>query len=82
MSDSFQKHAALLIGYNEEGFILRNSWGTSWGKDGYASLSNNYAFQALDEAYGVVMPSNEVGNPKPPQPHEKSFVEKILSYIL
>ena len=81
-NDSFQKHAALLIGYNEEGFILRNSWGTSWGKDGYASLSNNYAFQALDEAYGVVMPSNEVGNPRPPQPHEKSFVEKILSYIL
>ena len=80
-NESFQKHAALLVGYDEQGFILRNSWGTSWGKEGYASLSNSYAFHALDEAYGVVMPSNEVGNPRSPKPHEKSLLEWLLSFI-
>lgn len=29
-------HATLLVGYNNDGFILRNSWGKSYGKDGYS----------------------------------------------
>lgn len=28
-------HCIALIGYNDEGFIIRNSWGTSYGKNGY-----------------------------------------------
>lgn len=28
-------HAMTAIGYDQRGFILRNSWGASWGKDGY-----------------------------------------------
>jgi C1A family cysteine protease len=28
-------HAVAFVGYNEEGFILRNSWGTKWGENGY-----------------------------------------------
>ncbi len=79
--DSFQKHAALLVGYDEEGFILRNSWGKAWGEKGYATLSNDYAFQALDEVYGIIMPSNEVGNPKPPKPHEKSLLERLFFFL-
>lgn len=31
-------HAFLFAGYNEIGFLVQNSWGTSWGKDGYATL--------------------------------------------
>lgn len=29
-------HAITAIGYNEKGFIIANSWGTSWGDKGYA----------------------------------------------
>jgi hypothetical protein len=29
-------HAILVVGYNKGGFILRNSWGTSWGDKGHA----------------------------------------------
>tara|TARA_B100000513_G_scaffold171068_1_gene86968 strand:- start:106 stop:999 length:894 start_codon:yes stop_codon:yes gene_type:complete len=28
-------HAMTVIGYNEEGFIIRNSWGDTWGLNGY-----------------------------------------------
>lgn len=28
-------HAVTIVGYNSEGFIIRNSWGSSWGNNGY-----------------------------------------------
>lgn len=28
-------HCMAVVGYNERGFILRNSWGVSWGDDGH-----------------------------------------------
>ncbi len=32
-------HAFAIVGYNETGFWIQNSWGTSWGKRGFALLS-------------------------------------------
>ncbi|HKP61931.1 MAG TPA: C1 family peptidase [Polyangiales bacterium] len=31
-------HAFALVGYNERGFVLQNSWGESWGACGFALL--------------------------------------------
>ena len=31
-------HAFALVGFNERGFIVQNSWGTSWGHGGFAIL--------------------------------------------
>ena len=31
-------HAMAFVGYNKEGFILRNSWGKNYGENGYALL--------------------------------------------
>ncbi|HEY7131685.1 MAG TPA: C1 family peptidase, partial [Candidatus Limnocylindrales bacterium] len=31
-------HAFCLVGYNETGLLVQNSWGTDWGKDGFATL--------------------------------------------
>lgn len=31
-------HAIAIIGYDEEGFIIRNSWGKSYGYDGYSHM--------------------------------------------
>ena len=28
-------HAISIVGYNDDGFIIRNSWGKSYGENGY-----------------------------------------------
>ncbi|HOX42894.1 MAG TPA: C1 family peptidase [Myxococcota bacterium] len=48
-------HAACLVGYGPGYFILRNSWGRSWGKGGYAHVTDEYARAAFEDAYGVVV---------------------------
>lgn len=37
-------HAVLLVGYDRDAqtFIVRNSWGTDWGQDGYFTLPYEY----------------------------------------
>ncbi len=32
-------HAFALVGYNEIGFVVQNSWGTDWGDSGFAVLT-------------------------------------------
>jgi C1A family cysteine protease len=47
-------HAVALIGYTADNrFIVRNSWGTAWGDQGFAYASLGYAQAAFTEAYGV-----------------------------
>jgi hypothetical protein len=48
-------HAVALVGYTPDRFIVRNSWGTGWGDQGYAYASLAYAQAAFKEAYGVVI---------------------------
>ncbi len=48
-------HAAALVGYTPDYFIVRNSWGTSWGKDGFGYASPEYLQQAITESYEVVV---------------------------
>ncbi|MBO5003765.1 MAG: C1 family peptidase [Clostridia bacterium] len=32
-------HCICIVGWNKEGFIIRNSWGSSWGNKGYTLIS-------------------------------------------
>jgi len=41
-------HAVAIIGYDMNGFILRNSWGTSYGKSGYSTISFDDANKFLE----------------------------------
>ena len=36
--DSLGGHAFALVGYNEHGFVVQNSWDTQWGLKGFATL--------------------------------------------
>lgn len=50
-------HAIALVGWNDNGgdgyWILRNSWGTSWGENGYMRIKYTSAFVACETAYLV-----------------------------
>ena len=46
-------HAIALVGYRPGRFIVRNSWGTGWGDEGFGYASEDYAEAAFTEAYGV-----------------------------
>lgn len=37
-SERYGGHCITIVGYNKNGFIIRNSWGSSWGKRGYTLL--------------------------------------------
>lgn len=52
-SDSMKiNHAVVVVGYDsvnhEEYWIVKNSWGTKWGKDGYIYIKRN-----TGKKYGV-----------------------------
>jgi hypothetical protein len=50
-------HAFALVGFNRDGFVVQNSWGRSWGADGFAVLSYAdwlaHAMDAWTTALGV-----------------------------
>jgi C1A family cysteine protease len=50
-------HAVALVGYRGDGrFIVRNSWGTSWGDHGFGYPSEAYINAAFyTESYGVTL---------------------------
>lgn len=42
-------HAFVLVGYNERGFLMQNSWGPEWGSHGYAVLTyDDWLKNAMD----------------------------------
>ena len=42
-------HAVAIVGYTREGFIIQNSWGTTWGSGGFALLPyEDYMLHATD----------------------------------
>lgn len=51
-----ESHAIILIGWNEEGWIIQNSWGEAWGNKGrktvpYTSNGINYIYVLHDEVF-------------------------------
>lgn len=46
-------HAISIVGYDEEGFIIRNSWGTGFGDKGYTKLNYN-EFDNLFELWTIL----------------------------
>jgi hypothetical protein len=44
-------HAFAVVGYNEVGFLVQNSWGPDWGKDGFATLPYDDWFDSVYDAW-------------------------------
>ena len=47
-------HAVLVVGYNPDYWIIKNSMGTDWGDNGYAYVSRGHNTCAIDSAYAAV----------------------------
>ena len=48
-------HAVTLVGYDEVGFIIRNSWGTGWGNSGHVRIPYNEFQNSCFEAWTVTI---------------------------
>lgn len=49
-------HAICIVGYTSDRFIIRNSWGTTWGKDGFGFASHAYISAGFfAESYGFTL---------------------------
>ncbi len=56
-------HAFVIVGYDQEGFVIQNSWGTGWGTGGHAVLTyEDWLENAMDcwvAQLGVVTKSHD-----------------------
>ena len=51
--EDFGGHAVACVGYDEEGFIIQNSWGCDWGCQGMTKLPYDQMKYVI-EAWGIV----------------------------
>ncbi|MEP3329228.1 C1 family peptidase [Sedimentitalea sp.] len=63
------RHAFVLIGYTEHGFLVQNSWGAGWGENGvslwtYEDWSVNVVDQWVLRLAVPVVGASETGNPQ------------------
>lgn len=71
-------HAVAIVGYNSEGFIIRNSWGQSWADKGhtvypYSDWGAHFEiWTIIDEKSGELLPA---------PPKERSAIGKLLAKI-
>ena len=50
------RHAMLMVGYKENYYIVKNSWGEQWGDKGYCYLPKNVVAEGEPEFIAVLRP--------------------------
>jgi len=68
-------HAVTLVGFNEKGFIVRNSWGKYWGLSGYHILPYN-DWNYVEEAWCTI------DSGEPPLQFEKPIADDERTILI
>tara|TARA_B100001063_G_scaffold246858_1_gene288114 strand:- start:5144 stop:6031 length:888 start_codon:yes stop_codon:yes gene_type:complete len=68
-------HAMTIVGYNDDGFIIRNSWGENWGDEGYTIYYYNdwgahWEIWSCVDKIDIVVPEPIEPEPIEPEPVE------------
>lgn len=64
-TEGYGGHAVTIVGYDERGFIIKNSWGTEWGDGGYARIAFDYHRLYAAEALLIDTVSIQPPDPSP-----------------
>ena len=77
-------HCVSLFGYDSEGWLCKNSWGTGWGEEGWfriaygeCGMDNLYPFWCIDS---VSFPEEPPPPPPPPPDGCLNAVARLLSF--
>ena len=57
-------HAVLLVGYGEDFWLIKNSWGDDWGEQGYMKISRNKHQDCLVGDYVFLLKDNPCSDSK------------------
>lgn len=60
-AEAYGGHAVLVVGFDDRGFLVKNSWGAAWGDGGYCVVS--YDYHRLYATTGLVLRAAQVRNP-------------------
>ena len=69
-------HAIVIYGWNEQGWLCQNSWGTWWGKSGKFILPFDYG---ISDAYSVIPKAIKTTDIK--KPARNCFVDSIYKIL-
>ena len=69
-------HCVLIVGWNDKGWIIQNSWGSNYAGDGYFTLTYDIK---INEAWGTIDQTNDTSMLKT-KPRNK-FMDVIYSLI-
>ncbi|QDV05920.1 Papain family cysteine protease [Planctomycetes bacterium Poly30] len=59
--DDYGGHAVLIVGFDENGFLIKNSWGTDWADAGYCTVA--YDYHRLYSQTALVLRAAKLRNP-------------------
>ena len=70
-------HAMTVVGYDDDGFIIRNSWGENWGDNGYCIYPYS-EWGSHWEIWTTVDLDTEIQKPEPViEPDDKPYIDPI-----